>query len=563
MLADWKNGPHPLTYRQAEYTFGLVAAALGKDEPDGLPSAGAAARLRRPARGQHPGRVQGRQQVAGRRLDRPGVLLPAPAARHRRLRRPRGVLGAPQEQPAGTRGRAVLRLLPLGRRHGPRRERAARPRTRPPHDPVVLPPRPRPRLHPRADRDARRRHPARRRPGRLRLLPPDPAALGIPAPPAAAPSSRTSTPTTAAPRAPTHGAVIANGNLYCPAAPRALLELGPLSRAATRRRPRSRREDRRGRPLQARPPHQRRRRRLPPASAPPPRARSAARCGRHRCPGPGPPRDPQPPGDPQACCTQQTITVPPERRRQDPAEARLPVGGLARSYARRSGAERGFATAKDPASNDITRGWCRLMGLAPLMLFTVALLTVRNQRILTAWNARQEENQRRAAAGCPRNPRAPPQDTRRAHVRRTTLTGSPPNRQHQPGHHDSASTPGHRRTRPGTAKGRLRRPQNQPGPSKTTDPARNVRPKCETRPHRNVKTSRVRRQGLEPRTRGLRALEFSIYLLHLYQVVPRRAVSCRWPPRFRGAGAGGCRVVPGHPSEHGAGSAADWFRPIG
>ena len=38
VLADWKNGPHLLTYRQAEYTFGLTARALGKDEPDGQPS---------------------------------------------------------------------------------------------------------------------------------------------------------------------------------------------------------------------------------------------------------------------------------------------------------------------------------------------------------------------------------------------------------------------------------------------------------------------------------------------------------------------------------------------
>ena len=38
MLADWKTGPHQLTYRQTERTFGLVAGALGKDEPDGLPS---------------------------------------------------------------------------------------------------------------------------------------------------------------------------------------------------------------------------------------------------------------------------------------------------------------------------------------------------------------------------------------------------------------------------------------------------------------------------------------------------------------------------------------------
>jgi len=35
---DWKAGPHLLTYRQAERTFGLVTSALAKDHPDGLPS---------------------------------------------------------------------------------------------------------------------------------------------------------------------------------------------------------------------------------------------------------------------------------------------------------------------------------------------------------------------------------------------------------------------------------------------------------------------------------------------------------------------------------------------
>ncbi len=78
-----------------------------------------------------------------------------------------------------------------------------------------------------------------------------------------------------------------------------------------------------------------------------------------------------------------------------------PSAAWRRSYARRTGAERGFATAKDPASNNITRGWCRLMGLAPLMLFTTTLLITRNQRILNTWNTRQEETQRRAAAGLP------------------------------------------------------------------------------------------------------------------------------------------------------------------
>ena len=35
---DWKTGPHQLTCRQTERTFGLVADALAKDAPDGLPS---------------------------------------------------------------------------------------------------------------------------------------------------------------------------------------------------------------------------------------------------------------------------------------------------------------------------------------------------------------------------------------------------------------------------------------------------------------------------------------------------------------------------------------------
>jgi hypothetical protein len=121
----------------------------------------------------------------------------------------------------------------------------------------------------------------------------------------------------------------------------------------------------------------------------------------------------QPPEHPQACCTRQTLTVPPQVNAKTRQKHDYPSKAHRQSYARRAGAERGFATAKDPASNDIARGWCRLMGLAPLMLFTVTLLTVRNQRILHAWDARQEENARRAAKGLP------PRTRRR---RRKTLT---------------------------------------------------------------------------------------------------------------------------------------------
>ena len=123
----------------------------------------------------------------------------------------------------------------------------------------------------------------------------------------------------------------------------------------------------------------------------------------------------QPPEEPQACCTQQTITVPADVNSKTRQKHDCPSAAWRRSYARRTSAERGFATAKDPAGNDIARGWCRLAGLAPLMLFTTALLVVRNQRILHARDARQEENARRAAKGLP------PKTRRR---RRKTLTAT-------------------------------------------------------------------------------------------------------------------------------------------
>ena len=109
----------------------------------------------------------------------------------------------------------------------------------------------------------------------------------------------------------------------------------------------------------------------------------------------------QPPENPQACCAQQTLTVPPDVLAKTAQKHDYPSAAWRRSYARRTAAERGFATVKDPAASDTARGWCRLTGLAPLMLFTVTLLAVRNQRILAAWNTRQEQNQRRAARGLP------------------------------------------------------------------------------------------------------------------------------------------------------------------
>ena len=218
------------------------------------------------------------------------------------------------------------------------------------------------------------------------------------------------------------GAVISNGNLYCPQTPRPLLELGPLARTATREQAadwerktaelaryklgRLTSDDQDGY-------H---------------RVQCPAAMGKIRCPlrpasmtlDRDRPEILQPPEHPQACCAQQTITVPPDVLAKTAQKHDYPSAAWRRSYSRRTGAERGFATAKDPATNDISRGWCRLMGLAPLMLFTTTLLIVRNQRILHAWNARQEEAQRRAAAGLP------PKTRKRRRKTLAALAAGPP-----------------------------------------------------------------------------------------------------------------------------------------
>ena len=204
VIADWKHGPHLLTYRQTEYTFGLVADAARQGRARRAALAGAAGASATPC-SRHPSRTSSRTPaLAGRGLDGPGVLLPAPAARHERLRRPRSLLGPPQEQPAAQPRRAVLRLLPVRRHHDARRERPRRPRARPPRHGVVVPARPGPRVRPRADRDAGRRGSRSATSSTTPATPtatPDAWASRC-APPAPS-SSRTCTRTTAAPRAPT------------------------------------------------------------------------------------------------------------------------------------------------------------------------------------------------------------------------------------------------------------------------------------------------------------------------------------------------------------------------
>jgi hypothetical protein len=128
-----------------------------------------------------------------------------------------------------------------------------------------------------------------------------------------------------------------------------------------------------------------------------------------------------PPENPPACCTQQTLTVPPQVAAKTRQKHDYPSPAHRRSYARRTGSERTFSTIKDTATTSIARGWCRLTGLTPLTLWLACLLAVRNQRILTVWDARQADAARRAAAGLP-----PKTRKRRSHQTLTTIAGVPP-----------------------------------------------------------------------------------------------------------------------------------------
>ncbi len=108
-----------------------------------------------------------------------------------------------------------------------------------------------------------------------------------------------------------------------------------------------------------------------------------------------------PPAHPPRCCSQRTITVPVEVNAKTRQKHDYPSAAHRRSYSRRSAVERANSTVKDPATTDVARGWCRLMGLVPIGLFLVCAFVARNDRILVTFFARQAENKARLTAGLP------------------------------------------------------------------------------------------------------------------------------------------------------------------
>jgi hypothetical protein len=422
VITEWKHGPHLLTCRQTERTFALVAAALAKDEPDGLPPAELQAACDDLLEASIPEEHKNASTaLAVDWTDMETFSRPPPKGTsdcadpeaswgHRKDNR----LHRDDELFYGY---YLSAAITMPGEHGPPVPEYARRITLSScrRDPVpafvpvltALPAAGIPLGDILADSGYAHRIPAN---------------WAVPLRAAAAQLVQDLHPSDRGPHGTHHGAIISNGSLYCPDAPRQLLELGPLARDATREQAAS--HDTRTAELA--------RYKLGKITADDADGYHRVMCpavmGKIRCPlrpqsmtlDRDRPEILTPPQDPPACCTQQTLTVPPDIVAKTAQKHDYPSAAHRRSYARRTGAERGFATLKDPATSDITRGWCRIMGLAPRLLFTTCLTITRNQRITTAWDRRQEDSARRAAAGLP------PRTRRRRRKTLASLATAPP-----------------------------------------------------------------------------------------------------------------------------------------
>ena len=234
VTADWKHGPHRLTYRQTERTSGLVAAALAKDEPDGQPSQALQATCDDLLEASIPGEFKDAStSLAVDWTDLESFSRPPPA---------KGGPCADPEASWGHRKNNLLRSedelfygyylsagIMMPDENGPAVPEFARRATVSScrHDPVralvpVLTAMPASGI-PLGDVLADSGYAHR-----------DADAWAIPLRAAGASLVQDLHPHDRGPKGTHDGAIIANGNLHCPATPRSLLELGPLPRAVAR-----------------------------------------------------------------------------------------------------------------------------------------------------------------------------------------------------------------------------------------------------------------------------------------------------------------------------------------
>jgi hypothetical protein len=419
---QWQHGPHQLTYRQVERTFHLAVRALAKTHPDGGPSGALAGICDDLLEASIP--TQHKDTSAALAVDWTDVETWSRPPRHgtTSCADPQAHWGHRNSNLPGPRGEMFFGYY-----------LSAATMTREETGPAV------PELARRMTLTSCALDPARALAAVLTRMPAAGTALGdiladsgcayrdatawsIPLRAAGAQLIQDLHPNDRGPHGTHHGAIIANGNLYCPATPRPLLELGPLPPAATPEQTAT--HDQQTTELA--------RHKLGPITAEDTdgyhRVICPAAMGKIRCPlrpgsmklDRGRPEILTPPEHPPACCTQQTITVPPQVAAKTRQKHDYPSKEHRRSYRRRTSAERTFSTIKDPATTTIARGWCRLMGVTPLALWLACLLTVRNQRILHAWDTRQDEDNRRTAAGLT------PRTRKRRRTTLASLAATPP-----------------------------------------------------------------------------------------------------------------------------------------
>jgi hypothetical protein len=422
VMQDWKTGPHQLTYRQVERTFNLVADALAKEQPDGAPSDVLARICDDLLEASIP--AQHKQASTALAVDWTDVetFSRPPHRGTKECADPEASWGHRNSNLPGPKGELFFGYY-LSAATMMAEERG----------PAV------PELARRMTLTSCHLDPARALVPVLTCMPGhgitlgdiladsgyahrDAGAWAIPLRAAGAQLVQDLHPHDRGPQGTHAGAIIANGNLYCPATPRPLLELRPLPRDATP-------EDTAAHDTQA---SELARHKLGKITADDAdgyhRATCPAATGKIRCPlraasmtlDRSRPEILTPPENPPACCTQQTITVPPQVAAKTRQKHDYPSPAHRRSYARRTGSERTFSTIKDTATTNIARGWCRLTGLPPLHLWLACLLTIRNQRILNASDTRQADNTRRAAAGLP------PKTRKRRRKTLAMLAATPP-----------------------------------------------------------------------------------------------------------------------------------------
>jgi hypothetical protein len=89
---------------------------------------------------------------------------------------------------------------------------------------------------------------------------------------------------------------------------------------------------------------------------------------------------------------QKTITVPPEVNAKTAQKHPYPSPAHRVSYARRSAAERSNARLKEPTGINISvKGWCKLMGEAPLNFFVSCACVILNIRAIDYFEARNNQ----------------------------------------------------------------------------------------------------------------------------------------------------------------------------